>query len=169
MGIAWYTDERAKSMTYSRPYLQTQIVLIKHRDDSSDYQQTSDLDNKHFGVLRGYGYLNLVQSDSIQKTVLNSLEQSFRMLSNKRIDLTLEEKLNAHHRLSFLPDPIKEQVVIGNHPLQVKDLHITISKNIKEHERIIADFNQGLDLIIKDGTYVKIIKSHQPQPLGIVK
>ncbi len=168
MGIAWYTDERAATMAYSRPYLKTEIVLIKHRDDYASYEEPDDLNNKHFSILRGYGYLNLVQSDSIRTTVLDSLEQSFEMLANKRIDLTLEEKLNAQHRLSFLPAQTRNVIAFVPRPLEIKDLHITISHNNKDYERIISDFNRGLELIIEDGSYRGFFQSYQTLPLGVV-
>ncbi len=167
MGIAWYTRERAGHMAYSRPYLKTEIVLIKHRDDQRYYDTPEQLDNKHFGVLRGYGYRNLVDSDGVRTTVLDNLEQSFHMLAKKRIDLTLEERLNAGHRLSQLPADIREAIAFVPRPLEVKDLHLTISHNRKDHQRIIADFNRGLKLIVEDGTYRNILHSWQPLPLGI--
>lgn len=167
MGIAWYTEERAINMAYSQPYLKTQIVLIKHRDDQHQYLKLSDLNNKHFGVLRGYGYLNLVQSETIRKTLLGTLAQSFQMLSTKRIDLTLEEKLNAHHHLAQLPIAVQQNIIIGDRPLQVKDLHMTISRSVENYQQIINDFNRGLSQILEDGTYAKILGAYQPLPLGI--
>lgn len=171
MGIAWYTDERAATMAYSRPFLRTEIVLIKHRDDDTVYDHPDHLNNKHFSVLRGYGYLNLVQSESIRTTVLDNLEQSFEMLASKRIDLTLEEKLNAQYRLSFLAPSIRRLIAFAPRPLEVKDLHITISRKHPHYEQIIADFNRGLGQIIADGSYQALLQSYQPRltPLGVLE
>ena len=168
LGIAWYTDKRAKTMAYSQPFLKTEIVLIKHKDDLERYQTPDDLEDKHFSILRGYGYTNLLPLDSIQTTVLDSLEQSLQMLVNRRIDLTIEDKLNARYHLSHLPEQTQEKIAFVPQPLKINNLHITISRSKKNHALTISDFNRGLELILQNGTYHKILNAYDTPSLAIM-
>lgn len=167
MGIAWYTEKRAETMVYSEPYLLNEIVLIKHTNDLGKYSSNSAYNGKHFGVLRGYGYLNLVESTTTKVTVLDNLEQSLRMLSRNRIDLTLEERLNFQTRLALLPETVQNSISFLPNPLEIKPLHITISKELANHNEIIAEFNRGLGLIRQEGKYQAIIDGYHPKPLGV--
>lgn len=167
LAIAWYTKERAETMVYSIPYINTAIVLIKHKNDPFVYNKINDLEGKNIGVLRGYGYLEKIQSDKIQKSVVNSLEQNLRMIVNGRIDLTLEEKLNVENTIASLPQEIQTALTIIENPLEVKKLHITLSKQIPNHQQLIDDFNTALTAMIKDGSYRQMIDNLAQKPLGI--
>lgn len=167
MAIAWFTEERNLRMLYSRPYLNTEIVLLQHRDDGNAYAQPQMLEGKSFAVIRGYGYLNSIPTKNYQTSVSDSLEQSLMMLGRKRVDLTLEERLNAFHRLASMPFEERERVRFGR-SLEVRPLHLTVSRGHPDHRQIIEDFNRGLSLLIETGAYAKILERHDPAPLSVV-
>ncbi|WP_421868278.1 substrate-binding periplasmic protein [Motiliproteus sp.] len=166
MAIAWFTDERNLRMLYSRPYLNTEIVLLQHRDDDNSYAQPKSMEGKLFAVIRGYGYLNSIPTNYYQTSVSDSLEQSLMMLGRKRVDLTLEERLNAFHRLALMTDDERQRVRFGR-SLQVRPLHLTVSRGHPNHRRIIDDFNHGLDLLIEKGDYARILKRYDPSPISV--
>ncbi|MBU1345079.1 MAG: transporter substrate-binding domain-containing protein [Proteobacteria bacterium] len=169
LAIAWYTEERAKTMVYSIPYVNTAIVLIKQKDDPFVYNKIEDLEGKNIGVILGYGYLKKIESDKIQKTFVKSLEQNLLKLANKRIDLTMEEKLNAQRIIASLPEKTQNSLIIIENPFEEKELHITLSKSIQNHKELLNDFNAALASMIKDGSYQHMINSMTYKPLSIHK
>ncbi len=167
LAIAWFTEERAKTMAYSIPYINTAIFLIKRKDDPFIYNKIEDLEGKNVGVLRGYGYLKKIESDKIQKSIVNSLDQNLLKLVKKRIDLTMEEKLNAEKILASMPKEVQNALTFLEKPFEVKELHITLSKNIPNHQELLNDFNTALASMVKDGSYQHLIDNLSPSPLSI--
>lgn len=169
LAIAWHTEERARTMGYSIPYLNTAIVLIKRKNDPFVYNKVEDLEGKNIGVILGYGYLKKIESDKIQKSFVKTLEQNLLKLVNKRIDLTMEEKLNAQKIISLMPENIQSSLTILEKPFEVKELHITLSKNIPNYRELLDDFNNALMAMVKDGSYKRMIHSFKYKPLAIDK
>ena len=167
LGIAWFTEQRNREMLYSDPFLKTEIVLIKNRHDFQDYSRVENRQGKHFAVLRGYGYMDLVPKEQVRISTLADLEQSLQMLAAGRVDLTLEEKLNAHYRLAKLPFDTQQKIEFVEPALQVKDLFITISRQHPRHKAIIQAFNQGLKQLIASGEYREILRHYTPEPGGV--
>ncbi len=166
LAIAWYTKERAETMVYSIPYINTAIVLIKHKNDPFVYNNINDLEGKNIGVIRGYGYLEKIKSSKIQKSVVSSLEQNLRKLVKGRIDLTIEEKLNAENAIASLPQEIQKALTIIENPFEVKKLHLTLSKQILNHQQLIDDFNTALTAMVKDGSYQQMLDKLTQKLLG---
>ena len=167
LAIAWYTQERTRAMTYSHPYLQTAIVLIKRREDPFVYRRLEDLYGKNIGVIIGYGYLKKIESEKIRKSFVSSLQQNLLKLIRKRIDLTIEEKLNALNVMSQMPDETRRSLAILERPLEVKRLHITISKNIPNADQLLQDFNDALVAMLEDGSYHRLIGNFRHRPLPV--
>ncbi|WP_165840135.1 substrate-binding periplasmic protein [Motiliproteus coralliicola] len=165
MAIAWYTEERNLRMLYSRPYLKTEIVLLKHRSDLNTYGD-EEMEGKLFAVMRGYGYLGSIPAKHYRTSVSDSLEQSLLMLGRKRVDLVLEERLQAHHKLALLPRIDRDKIHFGR-SLEVRPLHLTISRGHPQHRQIIDDFNRGLALLIERGEYARILANYEPAPLSV--
>ncbi len=60
-------------------------------------------------------------------------------------------------KLNF-PDQIDNYEFIA--PMAVLEQHISISRKIEGGQKIVNDFNQGLKIIQRDGTFEKIFKKH---------
>ena len=46
-------------------------------------------------------------------------------------------------------------------PLSVNGLHIAVSKQHPQHQKIAADFDKAIEAMKADGTYAKILESHK--------
>ncbi|MBF0289916.1 MAG: transporter substrate-binding domain-containing protein [SAR324 cluster bacterium] len=167
LAIAWFTEERAKTMVYSIPYINTAIVLIKRKDDPFVYNQIKDLEGKNIGVIRGYGYLKKIESEKIQKSVVKSLHQNLLKLAKGRIDLTMEEKLNAEKTIASMSEDIQNSITLIENPFEVKELHITLSKSTPNHKALLDDFNTVLISMVNDGSYQQMLDNLSPSPLSI--
>ncbi len=165
LGIAWFTKERARTMVYSKPYINTAIVLVKRKADPFVYRNIQDLEGKTMGVILGYGYLKKIESDKIIKEFVASFRQNLMKLVNNRIDLTIEEKLNAQTIMATMPPEIQAQLTIIEKPFEVKPLHITLSKSMSNHTDIIASFNRELANMLEDGSYETLLNSFIFPPL----
>ena len=56
LAAAWYSDERARDLLYSEPYLRSELIILKRRGDQNDYSDLSDLSGGRLGVRVDYAY-----------------------------------------------------------------------------------------------------------------
>lgn len=127
--------------------------------------KTEDLSNYRVILLRGYSYGDyadrLLHNGSIKTCLVNSEEQAFKMLLSDRADIFLGA-LSGYYVLDqkFLLD--KDVILhseIDNLANYV-DYHVIISKNIKDSEEIVVNFNKGLQIIKESGLYINLIPDY---------
>ena len=157
---AYYKKERTSFFEYSQEIDQTQIVFFTKKSKNIQYDKFTDLSKYIIGVVRAYHYTK--EFDKAKKYLhlfeANHVRHNIKLLIHDRVDLILGSKkvilalLNKHY-----PQYVS-QIKFITPILQSNKLYVTISKKRKNHKRIISDFNEGLQEIIEDGTYDKILK-----------
>ncbi len=159
---AYYKKDRTTFFEYSQEIDQTQIVFFTKKSRNIQYVKITDLSKYVIGVVRAYHYTK--EFDKAKKYLhifeANHLKHNIKLLIHDRVDLILGSKkvilalLNKHY-----PQYVS-QIKFITPILQSNKLYVTISKKRKNYKKIITDFNEGLEEIIIDGTYDKILKFH---------
>lgn len=159
---AWWTKERTKFYDYSDPFMENAIKFIKRKGDTFEYNGIESLSGKSVGVVRGYGYNDeFLTSDKFKRPEANGLIANIRKLTNKRINLTLEDEIVAKATIAKEAPDLLSKIEFTENSLTVNKLHVaTASKNPKA-KAIISAFNKGLAQIQEDGTFDKILKKYQ--------
>ncbi|NWH03793.1 substrate-binding periplasmic protein [Desulfobacter latus] len=158
---AYYTDERAKIFFYTNEITAANVVIFQKKGAGISYNSLKDLEGYTFGILRGFGYPDeFVQADFLKKEFTDKPEANILKLLKDRVDLIVGSKLvtidiaNSHY-----PDQAGQLDVLDP-PLEKKPLYNIISKKIDNHQKILDDFNKGLEMLKEDGTYQAIMKKH---------
>ena len=163
IGSIWFTEQRAKELAYSDPYLFHEIKFIK-RTTSPDIEFNS-LDDLHgllIGILKGYAYSDaFLQSRQFTKIPQNHLLQNLLLLKQGIIDLTLGEQRKIRHELNKYMKNQSSEMTILPKTLVRKGAHIAISKNNPRHKEIIDGFNKALKAMKADGSYDRIINKYE--------
>ncbi len=55
---------------------------------------------------------------------------------------------------------ISKQIIFIEPALKVNELHLAISKNSANHLKKLRDFKHGMKKLLPDGTFLKILNSH---------
>ncbi|MCP4020253.1 MAG: transporter substrate-binding domain-containing protein, partial [Desulfobacteraceae bacterium] len=88
-------------------------------------------------------------------------EQNIRRLISNRIDLFIDSKKVALYIVQTkLPEHIGAIEVVTPE-IEAQNFHIGFSKKRPHHKQLVQDFNQGLEIIRKNGTYDEILKLHK--------
>jgi polar amino acid transport system substrate-binding protein len=157
-----YSDERAKTMAYSDPYLSQTVRFIKRSGATHQFNSLEDLRGLTVGVTQGYIYepafdeaTHFVKDGGAEDTVAN-----LKKLKNNRLDLIAEDELVARYYMqkNFLPDEFTVDYI--SPPLHIKNLHIIIRKARIDHTDVIDAFNEALASMRDDGTYNSILARH---------
>ena len=158
---AYYTKERSESMLYSDSIGQTEIVLFKRQKSTIEYSDLTDLKSYTIGTIRGAATsTEFDAADYLEKIVLPSPDIMIKMLLADRIDLLVEQRKVIHTYLkNQFPNDINSLSALAP-PLQVSKYFCTFSKKSPRHEKLVSDFNQGLQQIKMDGTYQRLINEY---------
>lgn len=157
----WYSAERNEYLAFSEPYLESRIRFVKQKGSKFAFTGLEDLKGVRIGVVRGYAYEDTFnESRQITKVDERNLIQNLLKLTQGRIDLTLDDELVLRYELNrFLPKSM-EKLEFLDKPLAVRGIHIGVSRENPEHEKIIDDFNKSIAAMKKDGSYDRILQKH---------
>jgi polar amino acid transport system substrate-binding protein len=162
IAAAWRTPERAARYTFSKPYLANEIVFIKQKDRSIRYNGPADLDGLLIGTVQDYAYgPSFDDATNFRRLIQQHVIQNLSSLVQGQIDLTLGDRRVIMHELkTYMPDSIHGLEFL---PVAVssRGLHIAVSKQNADHEKIARDFDRAISGMTTDGSLQKIIERHR--------
>ncbi|ELP6119381.1 TPA: transporter substrate-binding domain-containing protein [Vibrio vulnificus] len=155
MGL-WWSREREKTFAFSEPYLVNSLHLVSL---GSTPLTNNDLfiDNLRVGSVTGYHY-----ADSFMANPKLVHHQSYRpielieWLVKRRIDGALIDKLTFEFYVNRLGYDI-EEFFVNPKPFVEYPLHLAVNKMNPDADKIIADFNKGIQLITETGLVDDIV------------
>jgi polar amino acid transport system substrate-binding protein len=155
---AQYLDERAVKMQYSELVAQSEMVFFKLKETKISYAQLPDLKNYTVGIIADGAYTPEFDSAAyIKKEPVPDYLTNIRKLLAKRIPLFVEKKAIVIDTLKTQFSADADKVDYLSPPLKVFKFFNCFSKTKSGYEQKVADFNTGLALIMKDGTYKAIM------------
>lgn len=153
----WYSDERAQVMQYSQSYAENRIVFIKAKNNPYEFKGLDSLHNKVVGIARDYAYEEAFLNDkNIDFSIANTLESNVKKVISGRVELTLDDEIVAK---AIIPSDLLKKISFTNNALTAQKLFITCNKENPKCNRIINDFNAGLEMMRNDGSLDAMINS----------
>ena len=157
----WYSEERNRYLAFSEPYLESTIRFLKRKETKFDYRGLPSLKGMKIGTVRNYAYDEAFsQAPDLNTVSERNLIQNLLKLTQRRIDLTLDDELVLQYEINrFMPHSMAQLEFVPE-PLAVRGVHIGVSRKHPEHEKIVADFNAAIAAMKKDGSYSRIVQRH---------
>lgn len=159
---AYYTEERDQDYRFSRPIFDIDIGLIALKElGIVQYDSLNDLKRYTIGVGDNWSYGEEFDAAThLKKEPVISSTQNVRKLFRNRVDLIAMAIPVFKYEYNQIRRNKKNNVVILRPLLASQPIYIMVGRALPDGEKIIADFNRGLDAIIKDGTYDYLLKKH---------
>jgi polar amino acid transport system substrate-binding protein len=155
----WYSEERAKEMIFSEPYLYNQLILVGRKGSDVSAISFDDLAEVKIGVVENYAYgEDLTKNSKIVIVKGLSDQKNLEALLAKKVDYILVDALLIQYLLKYQVNDVSEFLEIGNNPLSIKALHFALNKNIENSAQIIASFNVEISEMLTDGSYHEILE-----------
>lgn len=159
LATAWYSDERARDFIFSEPYLESQLILVKRRDDPRVYDDLSDLAGRRLGVRVDYAYgVDFSQVPGLVLVEENHLIQNLLKLLNGSVDLVIGDQRTMAQQLEEYLKSQRHNIVVTPMPLPTRNRHVAASRELESSEKLVADFNRALAETKKDGSHAAIIR-----------
>lgn len=159
IAAAWYSNERARQFTFSKPYLYNEIKILKRADSNFEFNSLADLQGKSIGVVEDYAYGDAFAQVQAEKVAVPYVLLNIYKVLKGEVDLTLGDERVLGYEIEHNIDDGSELVILPN-PLTRKSLHIAVSKQNPRHEEIARAFDTAIDSMRADGTLARILKEH---------
>ena len=158
----WYTMDRDQYLDFSQPYLQSSIHFIKRKDTPFEYTKFDDLEKMTVGVVENYAYEeDFNEATAIKKISTGSLTENLRMLVDRKVDLTLDDKQVLLYTINqSMPQSMAALDILAK-PLAMRGINIGVSRKNPDHAMIVARFNKAIAEMKEDGTHDRIVQKHQ--------
>ncbi len=155
---AYFNEERSKIFHYSKEIYSLDLGMIARPNlGVRKYNSLRELAPYKIGVSRGFANSEEFDAASyLDKQVATYPNLNIRKLFRGRIDIAV---MNFD---LFRYEAKKEGFCISDvefmePPLKKQGLYVMASRNIDDGERIIEDFNRGLDSIRESGEFLRIV------------
>ena len=168
LAAAWYSKEREEDLLFSKPYLRSELLILKLRSNQGRYTSLDQLAGSRLGVRTDYAYgvdfsaipnLTLVEEDQLVPLLLNLL--------NGKVDFVIADQRSAAMELhEYFKDKITQFAVVDI-PLPPVERHVAASRAWPEAENMIAEFNRALAAKQKDGSLEAIIRKWDERYGGV--
>ncbi len=159
---AYYTSERNKTYLFSDPIYEVRVGLVALKSlGIGHYTKLQDLIPYTIGVGRGWANSEeFDQADYLNKKGATNQILNVRKLFKKRVDMISISFDVFRYEVATMSTHQLNEVVFIEPPLDISSLHLMISRQNPDKEKVINAFNLGLAAIKQDGTYDKILKEY---------
>jgi ABC-type amino acid transport substrate-binding protein len=155
----WYSEERAKFLIFSEPYLENRLILVGKKGISVSADSLSKLKGKRVAVVESYAYGSLLdQADGVQLVKGKNDQQSLERLLRAEVDYMLADALLIEYILKYQSKEAAQYLEIGTSTLLKLPLHFAIRREIPGAEKIVENFNKEIKKMIADGVYNQILQ-----------
>lgn len=157
------TDARKEFALFSQPVIPIRNVVFYNKEQLGTYiyESLDEFAKLKVGGIGGYFYVPDFEKHGIEMEESNSLESLVHKIYLKRIDAFIDDELvgwtvikqlypNELHKFASTPEAV-----------WVSDNMLMCSKKHPDSERIIARFNEGLQIIKDNGVYEKILMKYK--------
>ncbi len=154
----WRTDERAKFLLYSRPYLENRLVLVGRKGTDLSATSLSALAGKRVGVVHSYAYGASVRGAKGPELVEGpSDSENLQRLVRGEVDYVLADQLLVHYLFRQYPEKAKKRLAVGKVSLVERTLHFAVRRDLPGAARIIQRFDAEIRAMITDGSFNRIL------------
>lgn len=140
---------------HAKPLFNGKINIYSTADSTESNLSTKDLVGKNVAVTRDYEYGEEFDSNTnVKRSVADKDEQGFQKLMNKRVPYMVAYEKVANALFVSNKDFTNKFKSVGL--LSDPGLYIAFSKKHPDAAKFLAKFNQGFDIIQKNGKYKEI-------------
>lgn len=165
----YFSSNFQHEIVYSEPFSGGPIGLYKRRNSGIHFPLADPAEHQKevfdafahykFGVVTGYNNVPAFDSDTdLQKIAVGSDADNLRQLYQGKVQLIIIDKFAADDLIAHKLGPKYADALTFMEPaLGYKKLYLGLSKKLPNSYRLLADFNEGLQAIKKNGVMASIL------------
>lgn len=156
------TPERSKIYDFSDGVYTSRsyIYYVEGRGKDVTWTSLKDFAGHSFIGIPGYDYVPRIQEAGLKMETATTTEQGFRMLQSGRAEYLIEDEMVAAPAIKAAFGPDASKVKMVTKPWHEAIYRIMVSRTYPNAADLLKKFNQGLDIIKKNGTYKAILAKY---------
>jgi polar amino acid transport system substrate-binding protein len=168
LASVWYSKDREKDLLFSKPYLRSELLILKLTTNAGVYRNLQDLAGNRLGILTDYAYgVDFSAIPGLRLVAEDSLVPQLHNLLDGKVDFVIADQRTAAMELhQYFADSITRFAVVDI-DLPPVERHVAASRAWPGHEKMIAEFNRSLAAAQKDGSLEAIIRKWDKQYGGV--
>ena len=161
----WITKDRARDLVFSDPIIENRIKLMVRTDSDIKIANPEALKGYRVGVVEDYAYTQGAYSKlPIEIIKVSTVEENLQRLLAGDIDIAVADEHVAFYTLNNkIPGGIR-QIRFARDALSTRQLRVAVSRKRSDAEQIISDFNDALQGMKDDGSYLGILHQFRISP-----
>ncbi len=149
-------ETKAKFHFHKTPIFEVEKLVYGRKSVSKPIITVKDLEGRVVGITNGYTYpTEFLENTKIIRSPSPTETSQFEKVASRRIDFAITWGLTGDHILKRNPDLAKKIRVVGR--LANDGVYISFSKNQALGAEYAEVFEEGMQAILADGTYEKIM------------
>lgn len=159
--LANINEERKKWAEFSDPVGEEISVAFKLKSNPIEITEIVELGQHRVTGLIAAHVTKKMQKLGIAVDLTTDLNAGIKRLYYNRTDLLVTDRYAGAHLIrTEFPSIYLEAIDFVSMPIDVNQLHLAVSKQLRNYNDIVSDFNEGLMHIRENGTYDAILKKH---------
>lgn len=160
----WFTDLMTLADDSTEP---TRLFFYKRKPAEFKFKRLKDLRAYKIAGIAGYYYLELFDEAGIPYDYSDNEAAAFRKLVGGRIDLVpIIHSAGIKIIKQLYPNEAKHFGVL-EHSIGGAGTRLMVSRSYPDAKKIMKRFNTAFQEIVKDGTYLNILKNYGMQKISI--
>ncbi len=159
----WFTEQRARKLAFSKPYIITETHFVKRRDAPHRYRTLADLRGLRIGLVTGYAYGGQADAAGLKVTpvFMGSVLDNLRSLVAGDLDLVLADDRVALYELNVnVPGGARKTFVLPK-AYSSRGLRMGVSRQRLDHKEVVTRFDAAIEAMKADGHYASILATHR--------
>ncbi|MYN43921.1 transporter substrate-binding domain-containing protein [Pseudoduganella sp. FT93W] len=167
--ICWPEEIRRFDLVATRPVFISELGFFVRKNDADKINVAlAGLRGMKVGAVRGYGYPPALEASAAQIDYVQDDQTNLRKLVAGRIDyVALERLVGAYLLERESPAEIRDKVVWKGPAFANLPLFVGITRQWPNAAAIVADLNEGLAAMEKDGSYQALLRAYNIEVHGL--
>ncbi len=158
LATAWYSEQRANTFLFSKPYLVNQIKFIKRRGSPFQFRTMDDLKGQVIGIVKDYAYDDRFDNArGLTRFVNNHVLENLLLMLQGQVDVTLDDEVVLQYEITKYMANSRDQFEILPKPFATRGLCFAMNRQHPKAKEIISAFDAEIAEMRGDGTYDRII------------
>lgn len=155
----WKTEGRAKTLSFSKPYLENRLVLVARAGTDASARSLASLEaGARVGLVKGYAYGAEVEAAKGPTFVRHEgAAVSLRALLSGELDYVLADSLLVHHLFQAQPARAEALLAVASEPVAIRTLHLALRDDVPRGRELLDRFDAAIRAMLKDGTFNRVL------------
>lgn len=162
----WDHPQRRQQYLFSSPLYYNELRFFAYQKIRERNLSVLATQLPRLGLVKDYAYPDRVKQAGFAITIVDTDQALLNLLVQHKVDVILSDSATTQYWLQQQPLQTQQQIQPSQQVLARKAMHLLISKNYPNARQLLQQFERGLQLLEKNGSWAQILTPLElPKPV----